>query len=79
MQTALQRPTFEFQRIEAAEWRGDLHMDHIEWLLSAIDDPEAIRLNALLLVLVTLIGCLAVLLNRLRRLRPAARTVPGAD
>ncbi len=54
-------------------------MDHIEWLLSVIDDPEAIRLNALLLVLFTLIGCLAVLLNRLRHLRPAARTVPGAD
>jgi hypothetical protein len=49
-------------------------MDHSDWLLAVIDDPEALRLNAILLVFCALGGAVAVVLNRIRDVRVAARS-----
>lgn len=43
-------------------------MDNLDWLLSVIDDPEAIRLNAILVVYLALIGVLLIARNHGRRL-----------
>jgi hypothetical protein len=54
-------------------------MDSLDWLLSAIDDPDAVRLNAVLLVYFALIGVLLIVRQRGRALAPARRTVHRAD
>jgi hypothetical protein len=41
-------------------------MDSLEWLLSVIVDPEALRLNAIFLVFFALVGCLIVAVDRTR-------------
>jgi hypothetical protein len=43
-------------------------MDSLDWLLSAIVDPEALRLSAILLVFFALVGCFIVAVDRTRQL-----------
>ena len=54
-------------------------MDSLDWLLSAIDDPEAVRLNAILLLYCALIGVVLILRGRGRVLAPARRRPHRAD
>jgi uncharacterized membrane protein YcfT len=54
-------------------------MDSLDWLLSAIVDPEALRLNAILLVFFALVLLLSVVVNRSRKLPLTPRTPYGAD
>lgn len=63
---------------EVVPKRGGL-MDSLDWLLSAIDDPEAVRLNAILLLYCALIGVVLILRGRGRVLAPARRRPHGAD
>jgi hypothetical protein len=54
-------------------------MDSVDWLLSAIDDPEAVRLNGILLLYFALIGVALILRHRGRVLAPARRKPHRAD
>jgi hypothetical protein len=54
-------------------------MDSLDWLLSAIDDGDAIRFHAILLLYLALIGVLLVVRQRGRALAPTRRTVHRAD
>jgi hypothetical protein len=42
-------------------------MDSLDWLLSVVSDPEALRLNAIFLVFFVLAGCLIVAVARTRQ------------
>jgi hypothetical protein len=54
-------------------------MDSLDWLLSAIDDPDAIRLNAILLVYLALVGVLLIVRQRGQVPALPRRTVRGRD
>jgi hypothetical protein len=54
-------------------------MDSLDWLLSAIDDPDAIRLNAILLVYLALVGVLLIVRQRERVPALPRRTVQRRD
>ena len=54
-------------------------MDNLDWLLSVIDDPEAIRLNAIILVYLALIGVLLIARHHGRALALPRRGERRAD
>jgi hypothetical protein len=54
---------------------GGRRIDNLDWLLSAIDDPDAIRFHAILLLYLALIGVLLIVRQRGWALAPTRRTV----
>ena len=54
-------------------------MDNLDWLLSVIDDPEAIRLNAIILVYLALVGVLLIARHYGRALALPPRGAPRAE